>query len=726
MPGRKSLLCVALLLAVAASSNARPDRPFTPDSTTAGLWSLDCQYTERAEQRFYLTDSITWFTKAFRSADGNYLVIGGWRIEDFHDGTILSKLNEDGDALWTKAYDLNVGWNSTQYGLVETADGDIWMVGTTQLEDRTEAMFLFRTDSSGDSLALRLFPSEAEGGSTYGMAIMLDSDENILLGGFIRFDEFGIDGWNILVMKIDREGEVVWNVNYPKEDGELAGLGVEEIIETADGEYLCAGVCETWPHAWAYDAAYAVWLSSDGEWLRERRFEDEEKPSWIFDLVTTSNGYLMVGGIQHAWDGFVDGWDSRVLVTEFDDEGDVLWSHSYGDEVFEDFIRSEGRSVTIPPGSGVILIAATNAAINLEQEPFPVFDSCRSSVLTLNNHGEYLHHYTFSTETDDHVNSIFHDSDGSLVMFGVREMDEDNQNGGPYFARTNQVAFPSADKSNKENYLLTTVESVFIDGLFGEALQLSPGSAVPIYAEDSPSLRPLDFTLEGWIKMNPDTGHTGAVITKVFTRELNSFCLLADNREGQIEFKVNTLEDEWSVRQNAQPDDGEWHYFEASLGQDTLALAWDDEPLAIEFYDGEIIYEIGPLVFGSDRVEPGSRFQYYGLLDEIRLSGYRYFEDETVVKPGLPIILYPSSLILSAFPNPFNSSTTITYTLPRPGRYAVDVVDISGRVVARLSHGWREAGSYREVWNAGGLTSGEFFVILNGANRTAQSVTLVR
>ena len=84
-------------------------------------------------------------------------------------------------------------------------------------------------------------------------------------------------------------------------------------------------------------------------------------------------------------------------------------------------------------------------------------------------------------------------------------------------------------------------------------------------------------------------------------------------------------------------------------------------------------------------------------------------------------ILHPSSLILSSFPNPFNSSTTISYSLPRPGRYELDVVDISGRLVARLSDGWKEAGSYREVLQAGNLSSGSYYLMLQTPNSLSHS-----
>lgn len=90
---------------------------------------------------------------------------------------------------------------------------------------------------------------------------------------------------------------------------------------------------------------------------------------------------------------------------------------------------------------------------------------------------------------------------------------------------------------------------------------------------------------------------------------------------------------------------------------------------------------------------------------------------------GLPLRLELSQIA----PNPFNSSTTINYTLPGNSRYALEILDISGRLVARLDEGIRPAGSYRAVWDAREAGSGTYFVRLQSDGRKAmQSINLVK
>jgi hypothetical protein len=87
----------------------------------------------------------------------------------------------------------------------------------------------------------------------------------------------------------------------------------------------------------------------------------------------------------------------------------------------------------------------------------------------------------------------------------------------------------------------------------------------------------------------------------------------------------------------------------------------------------------------------------------------------------------PTTLVLGSYPNPFNSSTTINYTLPTPGWTTMDVVDVSGRLVERLSGGWKAAGRYREVWDGEGVASGEYLIRLQSDKTPlARQITIIR
>ncbi len=61
-------------------------------------------------------------------------------------------------------------------------------------------------------------------------------------------------------------------------------------------------------------------------------------------------------------------------------------------------------------------------------------------------------------------------------------------------------------------------------------------------------------------------------------------------------------------------------------------------------------------------------------------------------------------------PNPFNSSTTISYSLPKPGIVELKLYDLLGREVTTLVNRKQSAGSYRVNFDRKNLSSGTYFI----------------
>ena len=60
----------------------------------------------------------------------------------------------------------------------------------------------------------------------------------------------------------------------------------------------------------------------------------------------------------------------------------------------------------------------------------------------------------------------------------------------------------------------------------------------------------------------------------------------------------------------------------------------------------------------------------------------------------------PASLALGAnYPNPFNPSTTVTFTLPQPTQVRLTVHDLRGRLVAILVDARQAAGTHSAAWD---------------------------
>ena len=79
------------------------------------------------------------------------------------------------------------------------------------------------------------------------------------------------------------------------------------------------------------------------------------------------------------------------------------------------------------------------------------------------------------------------------------------------------------------------------------------------------------------------------------------------------------------------------------------------------------------------------------------------------------------------YPNPFNPSTNITFSLPQSGYVTLKVFDVRGRAVSTLVDGVLEAGPHQYHWNADGLAGGVYLYQLQTGDFTeTRKMSLVK
>jgi len=132
------------------------------------------------------------------------------------------------------------------------------------------------------------------------------------------------------------------------------------------------------------------------------------------------------------------------------------------------------------------------------------------------------------------------------------------------------------------------------------------------------------------------------------------------------------------------------------------------------FYDARNdIYELAVGSSCYNAGDPSSPKDPDGTLADIGA----YYCAQTSVEDDPVVRLVPSQTVVTVSPNPFNSITQISYTVPRQGIVSVRVYDINGRLVATLMDGIASFGSHTVVWNASGISAGVYFVRLASGDR---------
>jgi len=100
------------------------------------------------------------------------------------------------------------------------------------------------------------------------------------------------------------------------------------------------------------------------------------------------------------------------------------------------------------------------------------------------------------------------------------------------------------------------------------------------------------------------------------------------------------------------------------------------------------------------------------------LAGEVCFEPDITIDAAQPA----SHNLVSAFPNPFNPTTTLAVELAETGNVELAIYNVNGQLVQTLYNGMMDAGSHQLTFNAAGLPSGLYLAKLG----TAQGVEVTR
>ena len=111
----------------------------------------------------------------------------------------------------------------------------------------------------------------------------------------------------------------------------------------------------------------------------------------------------------------------------------------------------------------------------------------------------------------------------------------------------------------------------------------------------------------------------------------------------------------------------------------------------------------------------------YQLIAVDRDGSYTQSMPVSVTIPAARVELLPNQ------PNPFNPVTTIRFVVPERRSAQLTIHDVTGRVVATLIDGIRDAGMNTITWNAEGMASGVYFTTLRvGKTEVSQKMVLLK
>jgi hypothetical protein len=167
-----------------------------------------------------------------QTGDGGYITAGfGYNIGGGSADVVVLKLNSSGGLSWGRRFG-GAGWDNA-YSIIQTSDGGFALAGETESAGAGNRDFLvIKLDPSGSTSWARVFggPALDEASSI----IQTQDGGYIVVGGT---GSYGSGGWDIMVMRLNSSGSVVWAKV-------IGGPGSEwgsSVIPAYDNGFIIAG-----------------------------------------------------------------------------------------------------------------------------------------------------------------------------------------------------------------------------------------------------------------------------------------------------------------------------------------------------------------------------------------------------------------------------------------------------------------------------------------------------
>jgi len=175
-----------------------------------------------------------------QTPDGGY-VLTGWEAKTIPDrDVILIKTNETGDVEWSRTWDLDPGDRDGAFDLILTSDGDVVIACIQSMDRGPRGAVLIKVDLDGNEIWVKVLGEEGVGNEFWD--IMEDADGGYVMAGTMFPGQGSVTENDIrrgLIIKTDRDGEVLWQYVFDEEEYELAILSSAVVLP--DGGYIFVG-----------------------------------------------------------------------------------------------------------------------------------------------------------------------------------------------------------------------------------------------------------------------------------------------------------------------------------------------------------------------------------------------------------------------------------------------------------------------------------------------------
>lgn len=254
------------------------------------------------------------------TSGGDYLVVGGTEGGAGDDAWVVA-VEPDGSVAWQRAYG-GSGYE-TAYDVKETADGGFVVAGLTEsFSNGGQDMWVFKLDAMGE---VEWEKSYGGAGEEQAWSVDETGDGGYVIAGGTT--SYGAGGSDLLVIRLDASGDIVWQKALGGADDDAPGGEYSEHVARAfvdaDGNIVASTV--TLSFGAGDSDIWVVKLNPDGEVLWEFAYGDEDEDGMWMAQEHVGGGYFIPGYFTP-----LDDYDTDLWGLSLNTDGSIAWQKTYG------------------------------------------------------------------------------------------------------------------------------------------------------------------------------------------------------------------------------------------------------------------------------------------------------------------------------------------------------------------------------------------------------------
>jgi hypothetical protein len=528
-------------------------------------------------------------------------------------------------------------------------------------------------------------------GQDAGLSINKTEDGGYIMVGY----DVQTNGEDVYLIKTDSYGNLDWSKSIDRSGNGTSREGGICVQQTKDNGYIILG--------WAMInyPDQDIWLVKTdwgGNIVWDKLFGGDSIDYANYIIETPDSGYIFIGTTFSYGAGGSDAW-----LIKTDKNGNTMWTKTYG----ESNQYETGKSIQLTDDGGYI-IAGNKSSIRYEGTGDKVI------LIKIDSNGdpEWPDTKTFGTPDSSYVaKSCRQTFDGGYVIGGTADISGSNT-----YDHESVLVLKTNQAGNLE-----WINKYFFDGGYrANDLELAQDGGFVLVGEGS--------------TIPPITGGINLLIFKLYLSGVMKWSII-------MSYEVSSWW-EGHLRSIKEVQDGSY----ISVGSFRSAPSYDQDVWLVKISNdpfvnttltanasaGSQILEVantnGFSINDNIVINPG------GATEETnRIIGFGSLQLETPLifdhQSGEVILnLTPSSvdenqenalddyILYNNYPNPFNPSTKIKYSVPQTSQVQIKVFDILGKEIETLVNEEKPSGTYELTWNTVNLPSGIYFYQIRAGN----------